>query len=368
VAQVAQFVKGLLDAQSQIKLLDTITDGSLVLDQLRELQPDIVVVDALLRGKMDGLQVAQAIREAGYDMPIICLTVPQKPVSVGEGMGLARVVQMPFSGFDLITDIKELHEQHQELAPTSLSRVCAVFGAKGGVGTTTLAYNLAASIASLGRQRVALVDGSLQFADLRALLRAEETMPSIIQLPTGKLAQADLADVAWRDRSGADIFFAPPRPEMAEMVTAPDMTKLLGLLRRVYNVVIVDTATSLSDVNLAILDTADQVLVVLAYEEATLRQTQQMVTTFAKIGYPSEKLLYLLNRSDAGGGLRPEAVDAQIGRPADFAVVSDGPLVLAANNRGEPFVLATPEAQISRDVAQVAAALSSPQLRAGIGR
>jgi len=144
------------------------------------------------------------------------------------------------------------------------------------------------------------------------------------------------------------------------MITAPDMAKLLGLMRRVYNVVIVDTATSLGDVNLALLDSADQILVVLAYEEATLRQSQQMIATFAKIGYPAEKLLYLLNRSDASGGLRPEAVDALLGRPADFAVVSDGPLVLAANNRGEPFVMTTPAAQISRDVAQVAAALSSP--------
>jgi pilus assembly protein CpaE len=360
VAQVGQFVRGLLDAQSQIKLLDTISDGTLVVDQVRELHPDVIVVDALLRGKMDGLQVAEAIRLAGFEVPILCLTVPQKPVAVGEGMGLARVLSMPFSGYDFINMVKQLYEQHQQLAPSAMSRIYAVFGAKGGVGTTTLAYNIGAAIASAGVQSVALVDGSVQFADVRALLRADEAVPSIVQLPTSKLLQADLAEVAWRDRSGMDVFFAPPRPEMAEMITAPDMAKLLGLMRRVYNVVIVDTATSLGDVNLALLDSADQILVVLAYEEATLRQSQQMIATFAKIGYPAEKLLYLLNRSDASGGLRPEAVDALLGLPADFAVVSDGPLVLAANNRGEPFVMTTPAAQISRDVAQVAAALSSP--------
>ncbi|CAN5661450.1 response regulator [soil metagenome] len=361
VAQVGQFVKGLLDAQSHIKLLDTITDGTLVVEQMRELLPDVVIVDALLRGKMDGLQVAEQIRLAGFDVPIVCLTVPQKPVSVGEGMGLAAVLSMPFSGFDFINLIKELHDSHLQTTPGAMSRVYAIFGAKGGVGTTTLAYNIAASIASAGHHSVALVDGSFQFADLRALLRVDESVPSIVQLPTSKLTQADLSDVAWRDKSGMDIFFAPPRPEMAEMITAVDVTKLLALLRRVYNIVVLDTATSVGEVNLALLDAADQIVVLLAYEEATLRQSKQTVATLSKIGYPPDKLLFLVTRSDASGGIKPEAIDALFGRPADFAVVSDGPLVLAANNSGEAFALAAPTAQISRDVAAVAAALSAPR-------
>ncbi|HVM30571.1 MAG TPA: AAA family ATPase [Candidatus Limnocylindrales bacterium] len=360
VAQVGQFVRGLLDAQGQIKLVDVISDGSLVVDQVRELHPDVVVVDALLRGKMSGLQVAEAIRLAGFDIPIICLTVPQKPVSIGQGMGIARVLSMPFSGFDFINLIKELHAQHLQVTPSAVSRVIALFGAKGGVGTSTLAYNIGASIAAAGYQSVALVDGSLQFADLRALLRVDESVPSLVDLPTTKLSANDLKEVAWRDRSGMDVYFAPPRPEMAEMVTAPDLAKLMALLRRVYNIVLLDTATSLTEVNLALLDSADQVVMVLAYEEATLRQTRAMLATFINIGYEPHKLRFLLNRSDSAGGLRPESIDALLGRHPDFAVVSDGQLVLAANNRGEAFVLSQPAAQISRDVAQVATSVGNP--------
>jgi pilus assembly protein CpaE len=360
VAQVSQFIRGLLDAQTQIKLIETLSDGTQVVEQVAELRPDIVVVDALLRGKLDGLQVAESIRAAGYDVPIICLTVPQKPVKAGEGMGIVRVLPMPFSGFDFVQLVKELHTEHQAVAPETLSRVYSVFGAKGGVGVTTLAYNIGASIAAGGRQSVALVDGSVQFADLRALMRVDESVPSMLQLPTNRLSQADLSEVAWRDRSGMDVFFAPPRPEMAEMVTAQDMLKLLALLRRIYNIVIIDTAKSTGELNLALLDAADQILVVVAFEEAALHQTRQMAETFAKIGYPASKLRYVVNRSDSGGGLKPEAIDAQIGRPADFAVVSDGPLVLRANNSGQPFVLAEPEAQISRDVASMAAQLGVP--------
>jgi pilus assembly protein CpaE len=362
VAQVGQFVRGLLDAQSQIKLLDVISDGARVVDQVTELQPDVLVIDALLRGKMDGLKVAEAVRLAGHELPIICLTVPQKRVVVGDGMGIARVLSMPFSGFDFINLIKEIHEEHLKVAPAAMSRVVAVFGAKGGVGTTTLAYNIATSIAATGRQSVALLDGSTQFADLRALLQVDESVPSIVELPANKVSQNDLTAVAWRDKTGMDIFFAPPRPEMAEMVTAQDLTKLLALMRRVYNIVIVDTATSLTEVNLALLDGADLIVMVLAYEEAALRQSWATMATFARIGYPPDKVRFLLNRSNSPGGLRPDAVDAVIGRRPDFTVVSDGQLVLAANNRGEQFVLVSPDAEISRDVARVAAGVSAPDL------
>jgi pilus assembly protein CpaE len=143
---------------------------------------------------------------------------------------------------------------------------------------------------------------------------------------------------------------------------AQDLTKLLALMRRVYNIVIVDTATSLTEVNLALLDGADLIVMVLAYEESALRQSWATMATFARIGYPPDKVRFLLNRSKSPGGLRPDAVDAVIGRRPDFTVVSDGQLVLAANNRGEQFVLVSPDAEISRDVARVAAGVSAPDL------
>ncbi|MBA2570445.1 MAG: response regulator, partial [Chloroflexi bacterium] len=243
VTQVAQYIRNLLNAQDQVKLLDVLGDGKKVIDQIRELRPDVLMVDALLQGKMNGLEVAERVRQAGLDLPIICLTVPQKPIKVGPGMGVVKVLAMPFSGFDFMNALEAAHAEHRALAPDSLSRVYSVFAAKGGVGKTTIALNLAVAAAQLGGYRVALVDGSLQFADLRSLLRVPESAPSLLQLPTDRIAESDLQEVLWRDPSGIDILLAPPRVEMAEMVTTRDIEKALSLLRRVYNVVIIDTPT-----------------------------------------------------------------------------------------------------------------------------
>ena len=83
------------------------------------------------------------------------------------------------------------------------------------MGKTTIAFNLAVALAQTGETRTALVDGNLQFGDLRSLLRVPGDAPSILQLPTDRISESDLSDVLWRDPSGIDILLAPPRVEMA---------------------------------------------------------------------------------------------------------------------------------------------------------
>lgn len=363
VAQVSQYIRSLLNTQAQVKLLDVIEDGRQVPEQVHELRPDMLVIDSLLRGRVSGLDLITQLRRADVNLPILVLTVPQKPIKVTPEMGLARIVSMPFSGYEFMNAVQQIHAEYRAQAPESVSRVYTIFGAKGGVGGTTLAYNLAAAMAQAEWAKVALLDGSLQFGDLRALLRVPESAPSIVDLPTDAIAKKDLADIVWRDASGIDLYLAPPRVEMSEMITARDMEKLLLLLRRVYNVVIIDTPASVNDLVLAYFDNSDQVIQVVGYESATLYQSRAMAITLHAMGYPPDKVHYLVNRADSLGGLPPDAINQFLGREPDFRVVSDGRLVVEANNRGQPFVLAMPDAPISRDVAQIAQQLmgAAPQ-------
>jgi pilus assembly protein CpaE len=355
--QVAQYIRSLLDTQTKIKLLDVVSDGRVVMEQIRELQPDVLIVDALLQGRINGLTVAQELRESGLDIPIICLTVPQKPIKIGEGMGATEVLSMPFSGFDFMTLLQKLHQEHRARAPESMSRVYSFFGAKGGVGTTTLAYNVAAAIAAQ-HLRVALIDGSLQFGDLRALLRVPEDVPSIVQLPITHVQRTDLEQVMYRDRSGVEVLLAPPRIEMAEMVTPRDIERLLSLMRRVYNVVIIDTATALDDTVLAYFDASDAIVQIVQYEWTALQRARSLAETLAAINYPADRVRYLVNRADSSAGLPSDALTQALGRAPDFSVVSDGALVVEANNRGQPFTTLGPDAPITRDIERIAVELT----------
>jgi pilus assembly protein CpaE len=231
-----------------------------------------------------------------------------------------------------------------------------IFAPKGGVGKTTLAFNLAVAIGQLGRRTV-LIDGSLQFGDLRALLKVPTEAPSLLDLPTDRIQESDLADVLWRDPSGIDILLAPPRVEMAEMVTVRDLEKTLSLLRRVYEVVIVDTPAVVNDINLCFLDGSETILEVVTYDSTTIHSTMVMADAFRMIGYPPTKVRYLVNRADSTGGLDPEVLSRALGRMPEYVVGSGGALVVRANNEGIPFVLADPSAQISQDVLRTATEL-----------
>ncbi len=358
MAQVAQYIRSLVDAQGKVKLLEVISDGRTVVDQIGEHGPDAVIVDVLLQGKRKGLDVVQDIRDAGFDLPIICLTVPQQPVSVGESMGNARVLSMPFSGYDFMHVLHEMHKEHRARSPEAQSRVISIHSAKGGVGVTTLAYNLAAAMHA-GGMRVALVDGSLQFGDLRALLHAPESAPSILQLPITHAQKADLVEVAYRDKSGIDVLLAPPRIEMAEMITGRDLERLMSLMRKMYNIIIVDTASAVDESLLAFFDASDIVVQVVTYESTALVQASAMAATLDAIGYPRDRVRYLVNRADSTGGMPRDVIREHFGRPADYEVVSDGRLVVEANNRGEPFVALAPDAPVSRDIQRIAQDLAN---------
>jgi Flp pilus assembly CpaE family ATPase len=78
---------------------------------------------------------------------------------------------------------------------------------------------------------------------------------------------------------------------------------------------------------------------------------------FAAIGYSDEKVATVLNRTDALGGFSREDLEATLGKRVEFEVVSDGRLVLAANNEGVPFVLSSPDAPISQGVRRIASVL-----------
>ena len=358
VAQVSQYVRNLLSQQKAVRLLDTVSDGRVVLDQIRELRPDALMIDALLQGKVSGIEVAERVRQAGIRIPIIIITVPQKPVRAGEGMGIMDVLTMPFSGYDLMNALQRTNATFRASSPSAMSRSFVVHSGKGGVGRTVVAYNLAVAFGQLQGVRVVLIDGDLQFSDLRGLLRVPDSAPSILQLPTDRIAESDLAPVLWRDPSGIDVLLAPPRVEQAEMITARDVTKITSLLRRIYNVVVVDAPKSITETTLAFLDDADGILSLLTPDRASVRAARLAGQTFLAAGYPPTKLLLVMNRAGSHG-LPPEAIPAELGRHPDI-VIPDDPQVSATAHDGVPIVLAQPKARASEQIMAMAQRLLAP--------
>ena len=366
VPQVAQYVRGLLNAQSQVRLVDIVSDGIVVAQRIGEHRPDVIVIDALLQGRLRGMPLVKQLHDAKTGIPVIVLTVPQNPVNVDHDKGIDEVLSMPFNGYDLITRIANVHKAATAATEKGPSRLVVVFAPKGGVGKSTIAFNLGVAASGLGL-RTALVDGSIQFGDLRGLLRAPRDARSMLDLPTDRISESDLADVLWPGPADVDILLAPPRIEMAEMVLIRDVQKTLSLMRRLYDLVIVDTGVGLDELTLALLDQADTILEIVTYDATTIRNTAAMAETFQKIGYPPSKVKYLVNRADASAGIDPNDLRVALGREPEFKIRSEGQVVGPASNQGLPFVTTEPGAGVSRDVVEIAKAMFGASL-AGASR
>jgi len=353
VPQVAQYVRGLLNAQSQVRLVDVIADGGSAFGHIVQQRPDVVVVDGLLQGRVRGMQLVRQLHESDLGVPVIVLTVPQHPLSPDPSKGIDEVLSMPFNGYDLMSKVITVNKAAITASEHGPSRVISVFAPKGGVGKTTIAFNLAAAATTLG-SRTVLVDGSIQFADIRALLRVPDNAPSMLDLPTDRISETDISEVLHHDPSGVEILLAPQRVEMSEMVLARDIEKTISLLRRLFDVVVVDTGVTLDEVTLSLLDQASTILQIITFDGTTLRNTSAVLEAFRKIGYPIEKIRYLLNRADSSGGIDPADVRAVIGRDPEYRLRSEGNVVGPASNQGRPFVLTDPDAGVSRDMTAIA--------------
>jgi CheY-like chemotaxis protein len=132
VPQVAQYIRGLLNTQSTIKLLDVVTDGSRVAGLVSELRPDVVLVDALLQGRVKGMTLVDQLNQSGAGIPVIVLTVPQQPVAVDPRQGIHGVLSMPFTGYELVTRLQQVSQAAAASEHSGSARMITIFAPKGG--------------------------------------------------------------------------------------------------------------------------------------------------------------------------------------------------------------------------------------------
>ncbi|MBX3029331.1 MAG: AAA family ATPase [Chloroflexi bacterium] len=252
--------------------------------------------------------------------------------------------------------------QSATAATQTRGQVIAVYGAKGGVGSTTIAINAAIAFHRHLRRNVVLVDGNLQFGDHRVFMDLGNDRYSIVDAVTAPSIDADLLrTIVVHHESGIDLLLAPPRPEEAEHVSAErhHMATIVETLRRMYDYVIVDLDERLDDHCLDVISVADRMLVVMTADLSCIKNVRLVIETMAQIGMPDEMLELLLNRSNAYTGIGPRSIEAVLKRPIRHQVVNDYRTAISALNSGEPFLKGRPDAAIARSITEVVRAIEA---------
>lgn len=247
-------------------------------------------------------------------------------------------------------------------APVTRGQVIAFYGAKGGVGTTTLVINAGIALRKHLRKSVALVDGNLQFGDHRVFLDLSNDLRSIVDAVTAPGIDADLLrQIVYHHESGVEMLLAPVRPEESEHVSAErhHMASIIETMRRMYDYVLVDLDERLDDHSLDVISVADRLVVVMTADLACLKNVRLVCETMAQIGVPDDHVELLLNRSNAYTGISPKSIERVLKRPLRFQVVNDYRTAISALNTGEPFLHGRPESPLGRSLTEVVKAIDA---------
>ncbi|MDL2336128.1 MAG: response regulator [Chloroflexota bacterium] len=333
-------------------------------------RPDLVACDNDLRGP-SGMELVMRIRQAegsGAHTPVILLggstEIDAKVAALRAGAD--DYLAKPVHPQELSARVRGLLARFGRAQPqrrATAGRVVAFYGAKGGVGTTTLAINTAIALRKKLQRNVCLVDANLQFGDHRVFLDLGPDSRSIVEAVSAGTAEIDmLRGAIVRHDTGVDLLLAPPSPDQAELISTEQhhLLKVIEILRGVYDHVVVDMDEHFDDHMLDVIGIADRLVVVLTADLSCVKNVRLVLQTMDQLQVPRERLMLVLNRSNAFTGISAKSVESVLKRPIEHQVVNDYRSAISALNSGTPFMAKRPDSALSKDVIELARLVDKP--------
>ncbi len=236
-------------------------------------------------------------------------------------------------------------------------RVVAVYSPKGGVGTTTIATNIAAITALRRPERVVLLDLSLQFGGVASHLNLEPrvTLADAVRDAAALREPEILRGYTVRHGSGLHVMAAPATPQGADLITPEHVGQTIATLLGAYESVVIDAGSLLDERSLTAIEAADSVILPVYPEIAALRAVRALLDYFGEIATLEGKSMLVLNNMFARDILRPRDVESALGTKVSTDLPYDPFLYLKAVNEGVPIVLGATRSAAAERLARLAA-------------
>ena len=330
--------------------------------------PDLVLTDVGMP-LMNGLELIKRLREDQRTSrtPIVVVSeeTGEKDALAGYAQGADDFIAKPVDMAILVAKIETILRQTRPAvqlitAPPKQLRgsVIAFMHAKGGVGTTTLAVNVAAARAREGSSTL-LIDLNLLFGNAAMFLdlHPRYTITDLAHLDAPTVTDELFAQFLTDHESGLQVLAAPPSPEEGALVGVGIVRQAIDAARDQRDIVLIDLPPTLDEPTLAAIDAADLVCVVTAPHLAALRATTDLLATLSRIGKSKERTIVVCDR------IRPRGIEdaacAKFLKRKIDVVVPYAEKADAAADLGVPYVLAEKADPTTLAIKQLAAKLGS---------
>lgn len=246
-----------------------------------------------------------------------------------------------------------------ELAePAGRGMVITIFGAKGGIGKTTIATNLATALVRMTNSNVVLVDMDTRFGDVAIMMDvAVEHSIADLGKRVDELDRETIKDALTSHHTGVSILPAPLHPTEWRNLTADHITKIVNLLSQGHDYVVIDTPGTFNEIIAATLELGDIILLMTSMDIASIKDTALALEMLRAADVSEDKVKLIINHSTSSNSLREEDVERVLEYDVTWRIPHDYH-VASSNQLGIPIVIAKPYARVSRAVTEMAHALS----------
>jgi pilus assembly protein CpaE len=364
-------LRKLLSFEDDIEVVGTAGDGKQGVEEAERLRPDIVLTDVNMP-IMDGIQLTEQLAQDLPASPVIIMSVQGERDYLRRAMqaGAREFLIKPFSHDELVAAIRRVYALEQKKG-TFLTRtaepataanssrsgpgeVFVVFSAKGGVGKSIIAANLAVALARETDAKVALVDLDLQFGDIGVMLNLNHSRSITDVVDAQDHLDAEvLDDILAVGPAGIRVLLAPVKPELADLVTPDHVRTVFAEVRKLCDFVVVDASSHLGEAILQVMEIASKILVVTGLTIPSVKNARLTLGVLESLNIDPERVLLVVNRVDGYSDFNKEATEQYLRVPVTVQIPHDPKAVSDAWNQGKPFVETQPEAEISRAIREL---------------
>jgi pilus assembly protein CpaE len=331
-------------------------------------RPDLLIFE-LGNNHQKDVNLVQSLLE-GNDVGEVFLTSEVADPAVlmrAMRIGVKEFISQPISENEVRQALEGFRKRQSE-SVKGLShkngKIISIFGSKGGVGATTVAVNLAVSMAQNDADcSVTLLDMNTLFGEIPLFL---EISPKFhwgeITKNIERLDNTFLSNVLTNHPSGVRVLSSPAYLNGHVRPTPETMARLLSLMKQMFDYVIVDGGQSTNDTSLKVLEISDMLLLVTILSLPCLANTNKLLKSFTDLGYVShDNIKVVLNREMKKSEISLKDAEAGIGKELYWTIPNDFGATMAAINNGKPLPDIAPKAPITKNFNALANRISLPK-------
>ena len=375
IPETRENIRKLLQFDVSIDVIGVASSGREGIEKAIDLKPDVVLMDINMPD-IDGITATEQIRERDPAIQVIILSVQNESDYMRRAMfaGVRGFISKP-PNIDELTNVIHkagaiAHEERrkveiqtdvlQKISMTGMlslgekGNVITVYGAKGGVGRSSIAANLAIAFSEEPHD-VLLIDLNMLYGDIPFLFK-EQAKNNITNLAdqSNSLDDDVLSGVIIENqKTGVDILAAPMRQELAEEMSPDQLLQIIDKLSYRYKMIVIDTETVVTDFVLTAFDLSDLIILLTTQDIPCIKNTRLFLDLCIALGIDRKMFVLTMNKYDRRRNISPDRVAANFKMKMAAVLPLDDKTVLPSIDRGEPYMLANIDSMIGNAIIEL---------------